>query len=236
MRSLLFLVVLILALIGPYHYFTAGRAARAEHRQHLVEVRRAATEVRGLLSSNVPPAVLQLEANRQRLDNVRRLIDRFHDGVQRPGNATTPTDTELLELARLAAVDAGVLRPVLDATAAGSEARGGRLALRALLRAMGESKDLTIESLRVSPRSSFIGTTMIQRRNIEFTAAGSPTSGVRLVERLTTGSADDPPGDVISVSLDRTNELEWLRSGWDGDAPPMRITVSIDLLLAGGDA
>lgn len=233
MRSFLFLIVLIVSLIGPYHYLTAGRTARAEHRAHLVGVRKAANDVRALLAKEIPPAASQLDVNRQRLDNVHRLIDRFVSGVRRASVAEMPTDAELIELGRVAQVDAGVLRPVLEVTAAGPDAGGGRIAVRALLHALAESKDLMIESLRIAPRSSPIGATGVERRNIEFAAVGNPTSAVHMVERLAAGSSEDPPGDIVEVTLDRTSENEWLRPGWEGEEPPMRVTVSVDLILVG---
>lgn len=233
MRAFWVLLLIAIALSGPYRYLTVGAAARDARYAHLEEVREAAVGVRELLGENAPPPRHLLETRRASLDGLDERVAAFGRSLSRD---SSPPDVDALRAAgRSAGVRDPILAPLLASIDRGVHAPHRRAALATVLRALEGAGRPTVESLDVAAApSTRAGAPPLTMFVVGLTVLGPPTALVSLTEDLVIGSDLDPPGDLVEAVLTKTHAAEWERLGVGPEAPPARLKLQVELLMGGG--
>src|SRR5690606_30754695 len=132
-RTFLYLVMIVVALSGPYRYLTAGKAARDARFARLEQVQEDAVGVQELLGDAPPPARHQLATRQAALDR----LDAQVAAVGRSLEAEAAPGVEPLRAAgERAGVSPTILAPLLATIDRGIHAPMRRRALLAVLDAV----------------------------------------------------------------------------------------------------
>ena len=233
MRSLMFLLLAVLAVIGPVRYLTVAADARESRRVGIEKVREEAAGVRRLIRESAPPALPQVAAHRATLDALDARVDAVGARFGVPESAA-PTLEHLETLGQNVGLDTAIQAALLGGIGTGVHAPLRRRAVASILHAVSDAGGATIESVDVAAapttRAEAPPLTLL---HVGLTALGDPTKLIALSERLVRGGESDPPGDLVEARLEKTSSADWERSVGQSPVPPVRLTLRVELLLGG---
>ncbi len=235
MRLLLFLLMMVISAVGPWHYLTAGAKARLARRAHLENVAQTAAGVSRLLERHRPPSSHLLEVAATRIETRRTTLEQFPGLVAQRLDSPAPTIDELTRMGQQAGVDAILLEGVLASARKDRVGEARKRALGSVLASLSAGTDLVLEKLHLA--SSFIASERalpMELLRTTITVRGDLTGLVQLSERMLSGSEQGLPADLIDLNLERPPEAEWHRIGVSEAAPPLRLTMSLDIVVAHG--
>lgn len=232
MRVVLFVIMLVLSAVGPWVYLTAGSRAREARRDHLEQVIRDSEEVRRRIQQLQPPSDDQLDGSYGRLKDREAVLAGFGSRIM-SSTQPVPDDATLRQLAADKGLESSLTDPILVEFGSAADADRRRRALHAIFQALDEAGSLRVEALHIGRDEARSDLELpVHLLRVAITAVGAPTELVGLQERLLAGSVRTPPADLVTAHWSRTKAGEWDRIGQVDSAPPVRLTLRADLLVA----
>lgn len=231
MRSLVYVVLIALAVAGPALYLTVGGSARKRAADATAAALAERGQVAALMNADAPPSAAALKEAEAALLQRRSTVD----GLRAAIAAAKPAggDASLRERALALGLDV----PVVDSLLAGLDGTGAVSRRFALASALGSIEpDTTVERVHCGSLPEVIAGLDVQRWRIELTLVAPVGSIVRSTESLCAGADDRAPALLIGLEALRSRADEWAKLADVFAEPPLRAQVTVDVLVADGGA